>query len=888
MKSSRTVNLIATIGLMLFGSILVSTQTTVTNSTSIPLVSPEQSPAASTPMTLLDTITGPNIELVGMGSVFHSLQPIFVGNAWTNNAFPLGTTSITITGLTFYVHSTQNESYTKIIARFAFWNRYNGGTDPIFSDGTVVTFDLGPQSFSAGSKNRFSVTLPAPVTLTGGPGTNWWGVTQNVQGFTPRGTGPDTSDLAPVVVYRTSGNYPAGTITAPGVLPNFGYFRNQSGRTDFNFNRNDGFFFSGSGFNAQGLGIIISGTANTGPVPTPTPTPTPSPSPTTITLTVPTNPVVVPAANSSGAFVQYNVSAIDTSGVTPTINCAPPPGNFPIGFTTVTCTATGPSGSQTKSFLVTVTSLSKRFTPEQKKQFEHIGTQLHIIDGLIHGIVFTTPELGPYEIPLTLVGLTCMASGFYLDHLAADPPDSNYTSIIQPVPLKYQPVLASNSVPAAVANAFNALLENQAQAAGLAQAVFITNNRADGAMEAHDAGWEQKQMQAAAGFAAQLSALLAAQPQLLVNLQNALSANGFPATTVTQSQLESFKASVIQNGLPASMIQQLTQMGVDQATINNIRGLISTQDVTPGVFPAVLTDASTQDALRGAAQGLTAFSLNNIAGLKTVNAADNAQFFVTQHYFDFLNRSADASGLAFWTNQITSCGTNQPCTEVRRINTSGAFFLSIEFQETGYLVERMYKTAYGSATGISTFAGVHQLSVPVVRFDEFSRDLQRIGQGVVVLQLGWEQLLEANKQAYANEFVQTPRFIAAFPTTMTPAQFVDKMNQNAGNVLSATERTTAINLFAGAGNTSNVTSRAQAVRKVAENASLAAAEKNRAFVLAQYFGYLRRDPNSAPDSDYTGYDFWLNKLNQFNGDFTAAEMVKAFISSIEYRQRFGP
>ncbi|HMG73350.1 MAG TPA: hypothetical protein VK582_07610 [Pyrinomonadaceae bacterium] len=887
MKSSRTVNLIATLGLILFGSILVSTQTTVTTSTSIPLLSSEQSPAASTPMTLLDTITGPNTELVGDADIFHFAQARFLGNAWTNDALPLGTTSITITGLTFYVNAAQNESYSKIVARFAFWNRFDGGTDPIFSNGTLVSFDLGPQNFSAGSKNKFSVTLPTPVTLTGGPKTNWWGVTQNIQGTTVRGGGPDLSDLAPVIVYRKSGNYPAGTITAPGIFPKFGWYKTTK-RTDFNFSRSDGLVFTEDDLLAEGLAIIISGTANTGPVPTPTPTPSPSPSPKTITLTVPTSPVVVPATNSSGALVQYNVSAVDTSGVTPTINCAPPPGNFPVGFTTVTCTATGPSGSQTKSFLVTVTSLSKRFTPEQKKQFEHIGTQLHIIDGLIHGIVFTTPELGPYEIPLTLVGLTCMASGFYLDHLAADPPDSNYTSIIQPVPLKYQPVLASNSVPAAVANAFNALLENQAQAAGLAQAVFITNNRADGAMEAHDAGWEQKQMQAAAGFAAQLSALLAAQPQLLVNLQNALSANGFPATTVTQSQLESFKASVIQNGLPASMIQQLTQMGVDQATINNIRGLISTQDVTPGVFPAVLSDASTQDALRGAAQGLTAFSLNNVAGLKTVNAADNAQFFVTQHYFDFLNRSADASGLAFWTNQITSCGTNQPCTEVRRINTSGAFFLSIEFQETGYLVERMYKTAYGSATGISTFAGVHQLPVPVVRFDEFSRDLQRIGQGVVVLQLGWEQLLEANKQAYANEFVQTPRFIAAFPTTMTPAQFVDQMNQNAGNVLSATERTTAINLFAGASNTSNVTSRAQAVRKVAENANLAAAEKNRAFVLAQYFGYLRRDPNSAPDSDYTGYDFWLNKLNQFNGDFIAAEMVKAFISSTEYRGRFGP
>ena len=62
-------------------------------------------------------------------------------------------------------------------------------------------------------------------------------------------------------------------------------------------------------------------------------------------------------------------------------------------------------------------------------------------------------------------------------------------------------------------------------------------------------------------------------------------------------------------------------------------------------------------------------------------------------------------------------------------------------------------------------------------------------------------------------------------------------------------------------------------------------EFNRAFVLMQFFGYLRRNPNDAPDA---GYDFWLTKLNQFNGNYGDAEMVKAFIISGEYRQRFGP
>jgi outer membrane protein assembly factor BamB len=271
---------------------------------------------------------------------------------------------------------------------------------------------------------------------------------------------------------------------------------------------------------------------------------------------------------------------------------------------------------------------------------------------------------------------------------------------------------------------------------------------------------------------------------------------------------------------------------------------------------------------------------------------DTPDFFVKQHYLDFLSRQPDQSGWDFWTNQITSCGSNAQCIEVRRVDVSASFFLSIEFQQTGYLVERFYKVAYGNATGSSTFGGAHQLPVPVVRFNEFLQDTQRIGQGVIVLAPGWEQLLESNKQAYALEFVQTARFTAAnaFPTTMTPTVFVDRLNQNAGNVLSASERTAAISLFGGSADTSNTTARAQAVRQVAEDTDLSNAEYNRAFVLAEYFGYLRRNPNDAPETtlDYTGYDFWLTKLNQFNGNYINAEMVKAFLSSIEYRQRFGP
>jgi hypothetical protein len=183
--------------------------------------------------------------------------------------------------------------------------------------------------------------------------------------------------------------------------------------------------------------------------------------------------------------------------------------------------------------------------------------------------------------------------------------------------------------------------------------------------------------------------------------------------------------------------------------------------------------------------------------------------------------------------------------------------------------------------GTSTLGGIHQLPVPIVRFSEFLADTQQIGAGVIVGQPGWEQLLENNKTSFISEFVQRSRFTTALPTSLTPAQFVDQLNTNAGQPLSQSERDQLV-----ADLTSGTKSRAQVLRAVAEDPDLNA-ELNRAFVLIQYFGYLRRNPNEGPDSDHTGYEFWLTKLNQFGGNFVNAEMVRAFISSSEYRRRFG-
>ena len=425
--------------------------------------------------------------------------------------------------------------------------------------------------------------------------------------------------------------------------------------------------------------------------------------------------------------------------------------------------------------------------------------------------------------------------------------------------------------------------------------------------------------------------------------------------------------------------------------------------------------------------------LDDDVAASTSNPIDNSNFFVRQQYLDFLNREPDTSGFNFWVNNIESCGANAGCREVKRIDTSAAFFLSVEFQKTGLLSYMTHRAAFGSSAAGSP--------APVL-YGNFMRDTQALQQNLVFGQPNFDLTLESNKVAYFNEFVTRPEFIAKYPASLTSAQFVDALltsanltpaevrrfvvqltngqevpptnpttttgaarpasfgtavfqfnaaqtamtftatinnidingtttpdtndnliaahihagpsvapgvngpvvwgffgtpfNDNNPNDQSFAPLTTGVggifggkwdapegngttlaaqltnlrsgrayinfhtNQFTGGEIRGNFTpadefrnslvnalalgtiTRAQVLRSVAEASELNVREFNAAFVAMEYFGYLRRDPDTA------GFNFWLGKLNTFNGDFRNAEMVKAFLSSSEYRQRFGP
>jgi len=243
---------------------------------------------------------------------------------------------------------------------------------------------------------------------------------------------------------------------------------------------------------------------------------------------------------------------------------------------------------------------------------------------------------------------------------------------------------------------------------------------------------------------------------------------------------------------------------------------------------------------------------------------DDSQAFVYTHYHDFLNREPDPAGLQFWTSEIESCGADAQCREVKRINVSAAFFLSTEFQQTGFLLHLIQKESFGS----------------LPKYNSFIRDLQEVGRGVIVNTPGWEQKLKDNQQQFAEKWVNRPEFKAIYDGMSNDA-YVSLLYANAGLVPVQAEKGALVAKLDAATET-----RAAVLVEVTANPDFRQQEQSPAFVLMQYFGYLRRDPDKAPDSDLSGYNFWLNKLKAFDGDFQNAEMVKGFINSAEYRQRF--
>jgi hypothetical protein len=240
---------------------------------------------------------------------------------------------------------------------------------------------------------------------------------------------------------------------------------------------------------------------------------------------------------------------------------------------------------------------------------------------------------------------------------------------------------------------------------------------------------------------------------------------------------------------------------------------------------------------------------------ESVNPLEMPEYFVRQQYIDVLGREPDEGGFNYWTDQLLACGNEIHCVNARRRDIAAAFFIEQEFQETGSFIFDVYQGSLGRR--------------PV--FTEYSADRRTVGGGTD---------LEDQKAAFAQAFVQRAEFLAKYQANTSAESFVDALLQNArqssGFDLSE-QRDSLINGYQAGANLNQ--SRGLVVRAVADNAAFKQSHYNSAFVLTEYFAYLRRDP------DADGYNFWINILS--SGDANNYRgLVCSFITSTEYQRRF--
>ena len=248
-------------------------------------------------------------------------------------------------------------------------------------------------------------------------------------------------------------------------------------------------------------------------------------------------------------------------------------------------------------------------------------------------------------------------------------------------------------------------------------------------------------------------------------------------------------------------------------------------------------------------------------------------FFIRQHYLDFLAREPDAPGFNAYLNLLNGCpdpnnlDPAKPSAACDRIAVSNAFFGSDEFRLKGLYVILFYSVAFGQSPQSPSYA-------------QFVQDLRSV-TGTTPAETF------AKRAAFATAFTQLDRFKAAYDGLSNDAYVATLMGrynlsaittpdpqQPDGTAKVTLSRTELSNRLS-----AGTLSRAQVLRAVAQSDEVGRAEAINAFVASQFYGYLRRTP------DTPGFNAWVNYLTAHPSDFRT--MVNGFVNSSEYRLRFG-
>lgn len=214
----------------------------------------------------------------------------------------------------------------------------------------------------------------------------------------------------------------------------------------------------------------------------------------------------------------------------------------------------------------------------------------------------------------------------------------------------------------------------------------------------------------------------------------------------------------------------------------------------------------------------------------------------------------DARKLRDQSLPVVSLGPRELASRIER----DPFALIVQFPRTSFFVYRLCQASYGR----------------MPRRQEFMTAMALLGRGVFIGAPGWDEQLERNRLSLLADWMNSREFRQLYEGKSN-AEFVDALLENSRAGLNANQRHALVeNLDA------QNHSRQTALLRIVEDKLFYKREYNNAYVLTHFFGYLRRNPDDAPDADLKGFNFWRDRLNSW-GDYRSISM--AFIESEEYR-----
>jgi len=342
-----------------------------------------------------------------------------------------------------------------------------------------------------------------------------------------------------------------------------------------------------------------------------------------------------------------------------------------------------------------------------------------------------------------------------------------------------------------------------------------------------------------------------------INVTRTGDLNGFATVNYTTSDTAGLVNCQAVNGKASERCDYETAAGTLRFSVGEATKTIIVPIVDDVLVEGAETFTLTLSGVAGSGLGTstTTVTINdNDNATGTQNPIDGVEFFVTQQYIDFLGRLPDATGFANWVTTLGNCpqggfgeNLNPGCD---RVHVSAGFFFSAEFQGRGYFAYRFYEVALDRRPS----------------YAEFVPDMAIVGGP----QSPESEVL--SKATYTEAWTQRPEFKTRYDALSNSAYV---------NALEANSEVTVANKAAlvTALDTGQMT-RGEVLRNIVESQVVGDKFFNRALVTMQYFGYLRRDP------DTVGFQNWLDTINADPSN--TRHMIFGFLFSTEYRQRFGP